>query len=52
MYDKMVTLGCERRGLVWSKRDVFCNDLTQVIQQGKKIAKYVTIRHFLRVEIA
>lgn len=52
MYDKMVTLGCERRGLVWSKRDVFCYDLTRAIQQGKKIAKYVTIRHFLRVEIA
>ena len=51
MYDKMVTLGCERRGLVWSKRDVFCNDLPVVIQQGKKIAIYVTIRHFLRVEI-
>ena len=48
----MVILGCERMIKQWSKQDVFCNDLTRVIQQGKKVAIYVTIRHFLRVEIA
>lgn len=51
MYDKMALLDVSEGGLVWSKRRVFCYDLTRAIQQGKKIAIYVTIRHFLRVEI-